>query len=175
MKHMFHIASLVVVAAGLFAPAARAADVSTPEGVRVLGTVKINAAAGDSISAARRHHHDYVYVAHNSTGAVDVIDVSNPASPRQLGADRIKRARPGAETAVINVAGVAATARILDLSDPGEPHVVAEFPDAISATSDRRKLIYVLGQDSLQILSTEQPKPQFDQPDSSVQGVEYGG
>ena len=175
MKYMFKITSLAVVAASLFAPAARASDVPTNDSVRVLGTVKVNASAGDSISAARRHHHDYIYVAHNSTGAIDVIDVSDPASPRQLTGSGLKRARPGAKTAVINVAGMAAAARIVDLSDLSEPHVLAEFPDAISATSDRRKLIYILGPDSLQILTTKPQSDQSEQPDSSVQGVEYGG
>jgi hypothetical protein len=155
MNQLYRIATIMIIAAAAFAPVARAADVENPA-IRVVGSVKLMAAPGDSIFAAKNHHHEYIYVAHTDK-TVDVIDVSNPAAPRQLTGTEAARARKAGQAAVISVPESAATstAHVLDISDPREPRVVAEFPNAISTTSDGRKLIYVLDQDSLRILTTQ--------------------
>lgn len=162
MNQLYRIASLVIIATATLAPAARAADVES-SALRVVGTVKVTAMPGDSIFAAKSHHHEYIYVAHTDK-TVDVIDVSNPAAPRQLTGTEAARARRTGQTAVINVPETAATstAHVLDISDPREPQVIGEFPNAISTTSDHRKLIYVLDQDSLRILTTKPEQQNSD-------------
>jgi len=155
------IASLFVLAVA-FASAAYAADVPASN-YNVVSSVKISASPGDTIFAAKSHRHEYVYVTHARDKSVDVIDVSNPSSPRQLNGNEANRARRAAMTTVITPSDTPGTARVVDVSDPNEPHVVAEFPNAISATSDSRDLIYVLDENSLRILSkTETQKQQQD-------------
>lgn len=147
------IAPLLVFAA--ITSAAYAADAPTPN-LTPVATVKLVASPGDSIFAAKNHRHEYIYVAHASDKTVDVIDVSKPSSPRQLSGAAAERVRSAAKTVVISVpeSPTTATARVLDVSDPNEPRIIAEFPNAISATKDNRKLIYVLDENSLRILST---------------------
>jgi hypothetical protein len=156
MKH--RIATLVVLAAASLS-AAYAADAPAPK-LNELGSVKIMASPGDTIFAARNHRHEYIYVTHIADKSVDVIDVSNPSSPHQLTGNDAKRARGGALTAMVTSSETPGTARVYNVSDPNEPQVVAEFPNAISATSDNRHLIYVLDENSLRILSA----PQKEQP-----------
>jgi hypothetical protein len=158
----FRIVSLLALATALTS-GAYAADAQMPN-LNVLATVKITASPGDSIFAAKNHHHQYLYVTHARDKTVDVIDVSHPASPRQLSGWEATRALRAGRTAVISVPDTASTgtARVFDVSDPSEPRVIAEFPNAISATSDNRKLIYVLDENSLRILSTAPKQEQND-------------
>src|SRR5690242_15768839 len=161
MNHLYRIATLAILA-GAFAAASYAADAPAPS-LNQVGSIRIMAAPGDSIFAAKSHRHEYVYVTHARDKSVDVIDVSNPSSPRQLNGNEANRARRAAMTTVITPSDTPGTARVVDVSDPNEPHVVAEFPNAISATSDSRDLIYVLDENSLRILSkTETQKQQQD-------------
>jgi hypothetical protein len=155
----FRIATLFVLASTL-AVTAYAADVQPPS-LSVVGTLKIAAEPGDLIFAAKSHRHEYVYVAHARDKSVDVIDVSHPSSPRQLSGNDARRATRNAVIAMTNSPDTPGTARVLNVSDPNEPSIIAEFPDAISTTSDNRQLIYVLDQNSLRIL-TAAPAPAED-------------
>jgi hypothetical protein len=169
------LASLML--AGALTTAAYAADPTTPN-LNVLGSVKVVASPGDTIFAAKNHHHEYVYVAHARDKAVDVIDVSDPSAPHQLTGHDAVRARRMGQTAVISVpeTPTTTTARVLDISDPAEPRVVAEFPNAISATSDSRKLIYVLDENSLRVLDKAQSQPQGqDETDRWFRNATAGG
>jgi hypothetical protein len=147
----YRIATLFVLASTL-AITAYAADVQPPK-LNEVGSVKIAAEPGDLIFAARSHRHEYVYVAHARDKSVDVIDVSHPSSPRQLNGNDARRASRNAVIAMTNSPDAPGTARVLNVSDPNEPLVIAEFPNAISTTSDNRQLIYVLDQNSLRILT----------------------
>jgi hypothetical protein len=153
----FRIASLLILAAAATS-AANAADAPSPN-LNVVGAVSINAMPGDSIFAAKSHRHEYVYVAHVNDKTVDVIDVSNPANPRQLSGKDATRALQAKKTAGITVSDSPSpsTARVLDISTWNEARVLAEFPNAISTTNDNRKLIYVLDGNSLRIFSTTKP------------------
>jgi hypothetical protein len=144
--------------------AAHAADVPASD-LNVVSSIRLTAASGDTIFAAKSHRHEYIYLTHAADKSVDVIDVTDPSSPRQLSGNEARRASRNAVTAMISTSDTPGTARVLDISDPSEPHVVAEFPNAISTTSDNRKLIYVLDQNSLRILSTK-PAPQPAEDDS---------
>jgi hypothetical protein len=129
----FRIASILALAIG-FASAASAADAPTPN-LYMVGSVSVTAARGDSITTAKTHHHEYVYVTHAADQSIEVIDVSNPTAPRQVSGKDEQRAL---------------SARPVSAMAP-----TAAYPDAISATSDGRKLIYVLDENSLRILSTK--------------------
>jgi hypothetical protein len=135
------------------ATAAYAADARTPD-LNVVASIRLAAAPGDTIFAAKSHRREYIYLTHAADKSVDVIDVTHPSSPRQLSGNDARRASRSAVTAMIGASETPGTARVLDVSDPNEPHLVAEFPNAISTTSDNRKLIYVLDENSLRILST---------------------
>lgn len=171
MNHRTALATLLIAITIALAPVARAADMpntpNTPDGLRLLGSIKLNASPGDSIFTARTHRHDYVYVSHASDRPLDVIDVSDPTFPKLLSADRLKRARQSGLTTVVNAnrAIATSTAQVVDFANPADPHVIAEFPNVISSTTDRRMLIYVLDNHSLRVLTTEPEQPLFNDQD----------
>jgi hypothetical protein len=160
MNHLYRIASLVILA-GAFAATSYAADAPAPS-LNQVGSIRIMAAPGDSIFAAKSHRHEYIYVTHARDKSVDVIDVTKPESPRQLTGDDAGRARRNALTSMLTESETPGTARVLDINDPNEPVVVAEFPNAISATSDGRDLVYVLDQNTLRILTGTKHQQQED-------------
>jgi len=160
MNHLYRIATLAILA-GAFAAASYAADAPAPS-LNQVGSIRIMAAPGDSIFAAKSHRHEYIYVTHVRDNSVDVIDVSNPASPRQLTGNDARRARRNSLTSMLSESETPGTARVLDVNDPNEPMVVAEFPNAISATSDGRDLVYVLDQNTLRILTGTKHQQQED-------------
>jgi hypothetical protein len=172
MKKSLRVLTFLVTVVAL-APTARAEDASMDtvrdhSHLKVLSTIKLMARPGDSISAGRSHHHDYIYVAHVHDQRVDIIDVSDPAMPREINRIDAKQAVNKGQTTTVRITETGAgTARVLDLTDPNEPRVVADFPDAISATSDRRRLIYVLDRDSLRVLAPKEGKTEKQQEDDS--------
>jgi hypothetical protein len=140
----FRIATLLALATAL-ASGAYAADAHAPN-LNTVGSVTVMASAGDSITAAKSHRHEYVYLTHAADRSVDVIDVSNPASPRRVSgkdAQRALSARPASATAA-----------------------TAAYPNAISAASDGHKFIYVLDENSLRVLSTKPVQDEQQEDDS---------
>src|ERR1700745_2628881 len=123
MNHLYRIASLVILAGTALTSSVYAADAPPPK-LNEVSSVKIAAGPGDSIFAARNHRHEYIYVTHAADKSVDIFDVSNPASPRQLNGNEAKRATRDALTSVITPADTPGTAHVLDVSDPREPQGV---------------------------------------------------
>jgi len=125
----------------------------------------------------------YLYVQHARDQGVSIIDISNPAEPKLVGA------KPWPDPALssrMNVTGnlaiIAETEQpagrnrstddlvFWDLSNPAEPHVVQKFTGVVRWLQDERDFIYVLNGDGLWVVAKPEETPKQAESSDS-----YGG
>ncbi len=159
--------SAILVAFTVMTLAARHMAAPATDRIEVIGHVSLGGERAVNLLSAVHWRRTYLYVEHGSQGAVTVLDVTDPRSPKNTGAFE-----PPAGTAPLHMDAVEGSAAmfvsgqakadratsnvvIMSFADPAHPQVVREFPGVTCILKDAsRHVTYLTNDEGLWVLHT---------------------
>lgn len=143
-----------------------------PDRIDVIAHSPLSGGPVTQLTIGTHRRKNYLYLNHGLTGAVTILDVTNPAAPTDAGElDVPKQEAGGNLSAIMGTAALIAsspsapteqttpqTVTVMNFADPEHPAVSRQFPAVTSMLKDTsRGLIYLVNSDGLWVLRMNAP------------------